>query len=916
MKLRKDKGLYNKRYYQLIGIIVILMAALAVRLFIVTVIQHDKWNNEALEQNTKTIFTSAPRGNIYDRNGQIIATNKQVFTVTFNSSALKTEEINASCLKAINLLIERGEKITDKFPVIISDDGKTFSYTYKEEIEKWLSEEGFESGITASQAFKRLRTKYNVDSSLDRYEAMEVLQTKHNLNVPIKVKDMTYTYDNELKEFLARFGFSEKEIDKGITAKNCFAKLRKNYKVDAGLSDLEARKIFIIRNEIAKNGFTRYNPVTVAKNVSAETIAYVEESSIPGVAIASETERYYPNGATACHVLGYMGSISDTETAYYVDKLEYNSTDLIGKDGIESALEEKLHGTAGETKIRVNSAGEYVDTVSETAAKKGQDVYLTMDLDLQKVAEASLKEAIDDISACQSGAVVAIDVETGDVLAMASYPTYDPNIFANGISTEAWKSVQAANPRDSLSPAPLYNNATKTSVAPGSTFKPITAITALECGLDPNMSIYDGLKIDYGGHVWGCSNYNNGYGSHGNETLEWGIGNSCNYYFYCIATGKNWNTGASLGYSQEINVDKILSVAKQFGLGQKTGIEIPESVAPLASAENKMNSYRIGLWNALYSGAHTYWPADIADDYSKLTEEINTVTNWIYDNPSYGKIIDMLGEKTSIKKDQIEAVASVVKFDYFSQAQWTLGDLFNISIGQGDNAYTPLQMANYIATIGNNGVKNQVNLVAGVEDEGTTKKAASTQIQLKADTIPEVIKGMKRVCTSGTLSGVYRGYPISVAGKTGTAENQGIVQPADEVEYVKEHLGSFNSAAGTSVSWEEVEATMKAMMEDEPERYPTDDDTVDAALIKASKYKVTTAMINKYKGTYDYYSWTVAMAPADNPKIAVAVMLIQGGMSSNAAPVTKAVISQYLDAYGTNAKNVKTTDQIGTNVIQ
>lgn len=915
MKLRKDKGIYNKRYYQLVGMIAILMAVLAVRLFIVTVIQHDEWSSKAEAQNTKSIFTTAPRGNIYDRNGQVLATNKQVFTVAFNSSSLKTEDINNSCLTTINLLLSHGEKISDKFPITISEDG-TYSYTYKQEIDKWLVEEGFEAGTSASQAFKMLRTKYGIDPSINRYEALEALQTKHNLNVPISVKSMTYTYDTELKEFLTRFGFSEKEIDKGISAQKAFSELRKTYKIDSKLSDADARKIFIIRNEIIKNGFTRYNPVTVAKDVSAKTIAYIEEASIPGVSIESETERYYPNGAVASHVLGYMGSISDTETGHYVDKLKYNVSDLIGKDGIEASFEEKLHGTPGETKIRVNSSGEYVETVSKTDAKKGKDVYLTLDLDLQKVAESSMKKAIDKIPACESGAVVAIDVETGNVLAMASYPNYDPNIFAKGISTEAWESVQAKNPRDALSPAPLYNNATKTSVAPGSTFKPITAITALECGLNPDLSIYDGLKIDYGGHVWACSNYNDGYGSHGNETLEWGLGNSCNFYFYCIATGKNWNNGASLGYSEDIGVDKILNMAQKFGLGQKTGIEIPENVTPLASSERKMKSYRSGVWNALYANAHTYWPAEVADNYDELKEQLDIISDWIYENPSYDNIIKKLGKETKVEKSQIEAVASMVKFDYFIQAQWTLGDLLNISIGQGDNAYTPLQMANYIATIGNKGVKNQVSIVGGVEDEGTTQKAASTKIQLKEDTIPEVIKGMKRVCKSGTLAGTYKGFPIEVAGKTGTAENQGILQPADELEYIREHLGDFNSAAGTSVSWEEIEFNMNAMMEESPERYPTDDDTVDAALIKASGYKITMSMINKYKGSYDYYSWTVALAPANNPKIAVVAMLIQGGKSFNAAPITKDVIAQYLDAYGENPKNNKTTDQTGINAVQ
>ena len=122
-------------------------------------------------------------------------------------------------------------------------------------------------------------------------------------------------------------------------------------------------------------------------------------------------------------------------------------------------------------------------------------------------------------SKCGSGAVVALDVETGDVLAMASYPDYNPNIFAEGISTKAWESVQSSNPRDSLAPTPLYNNATRTSVQPGSTFKPITAVAALKAGLNPDRMIYDKGYVKLGDRVFGCSVWNSYRGSHGYENL-------------------------------------------------------------------------------------------------------------------------------------------------------------------------------------------------------------------------------------------------------------------------------------------------------------------------------------------------------------------------------------------------------------
>ena len=380
------------------------------------------------------------------------------------------------------------------------------------------------------------------------------------------------------------------------------------------------------------------------------------------------------------------------------------------------------------------------------------------------------------------------------------------------------------------------------------------------------------------------------------------------------SSGKDWSNGASLGYS--IKVDDILNTAKMFGLGDETGIEIGESTRPLASAETKLEGYEAGVENYLYNNAYRFFPAKVVDDYPRLKKNLETISSWTKENPDYDQVMERLRKETDVKKDQIENVAARVKFDYFILAEWTTGDQFNLSIGQGDNAYTPLQMANYVATLGNNGIRNQVSVVAGIEGEGSKQKKKGVKLNLKDGTLYEVIKGMKRVCSSGTLSGVFGGFPVEVAGKTGTAEYQAIKQPADEVKYVKDRLGTLNATAGTSVTWAKVKKTMEKMMEKEPERYPTEDKTIDDAVIKASGYKITQGMIDNGKGGYDYNAWTIAMAPADDPKIAVAVLLIQGGYSSNAAPVAKDVIADYLNVYGDKKVKTTKTDIDGTNKVQ
>ena len=199
-------------------------------------------------------------------------------------------------------------------------------------------------------------------------------------------------------------------------------------------------------------------------------------------------------------------------------------------------------------------------------------------------------------------------------------------------------------------------------------------------------------------------------------------------------------------------------------------------------------------------------------------------------------------------------------------------------------------MARYIATLGNEGVRNQVSVVKGIENSGTTKKEDSYEIDVDKDDLKTVIEGMKLVVKRGTLAYTFSGFPIEAAGKTGTAQRDGYINPKNEVKYVKNHLSSI----APNISWSKVKKEMKKLMKKDPVTYPTENDAVDQALINVSDRKVSQSDINAYKDTYDNFAWTVAMAPADNPKIAVVALLVQGGYSSNAAPIARDVIGKYL----------------------
>ncbi len=907
MNRRKIKS----RYYQIIALIVFLMLALCIRLFVLMINENDRWSRAATAQNTKEVVSPAPRGEILDRYGRVLAGNKQVFTVQFNVSGLETDQINNTCYRLVKLFEQNGDSYADNFPIKLSKNGSCY-YSYNREKKNYLKTLELPEDASPEDVLAKLRSEYDISEELDRYEAIDYLRTNCSVWPPIQPRSMTFTFDAKRKAFLSKYG-----LDTELGAREAFEKLKSNYSLDRFrgddgelISDKMCRKIFRLREEIKNIGYNKYRSSTVAKGVSDKTVAYIEEMGrkLPGAEVSSETARVYPAGTTAAHILGYMGSISDSQYEEYVNQKGYSADDLIGKDGLEASMEEYLHGKDGVKTILVNSFGEYMETMSVREQEAGRDVYTTIDLELQKNCERTLKKVIECVasgktfksrygnikpekfSKCKSGAVVALDVKTGEVLAMASYPTYDPAIFAEGISTKAWESVQAENPRDSLSPIPLFNNATRASVQPGSTFKPVTAIAALKCGLDPNRAITDRGHIDLGGTSFGCSAWNTYRGTHGVQTLTTGIQNSCNYYFACIATGKDWGSGAYLGYKERISIEKIMEAAAEFGLGEKTGVELYETITPLASKEGRLETVKNMLYYHLITNSRSYWPSSVFKDEAKLKEEVSLIVSWTEENPPRDALISRLKKETSVRSAKTDSLADLCKYSFFGLTEWGVGDSFNISIGQGDNAYTPLQMARYIAALGNKGIRRSVSVIKGTEGGEYVKTVEKHKIKADKKDIETVLLGMRKVVQSGTLSGTFRNFPIAVCGKTGTAEKDGRINPKNEVKYIMNNLSRITS----KVRWKQVEKKMRELMKEDPKKYPTENDAVDTALIEASGNTLRQSSIDRFKPKYDNFAWTVTLAPYDNPKIAVVTLLVQGGISSNAAIVNREITGAYL----------------------
>ena len=893
---------------QVLAVLTVLAAVLVIRLFTLTTVQHDKWAEISENISTRSVYVTAPRGEIYDRYGRLLAGNKQSFSIRMTGSGMSDEELNAQIEAVLAILDKNGDTYVDEFPIVI-DDGK-FRFTYQENIEKWLKSMGFSKDLTAEEAFNSLRSLYNIDPGLDRYAAQQILQNTYNQYPPISVSDMEYTQNKEKRNFIQRY-FGNDEEYLNMTAKEVFMALREDMGIDESLTNKQARRIMVVRNAIASTGYSQYMPVVVAKNVSEETVMLIEEMNeeLPVVEVISETTRYYPNKDTAAHILGYVGRITEEE-ASASDGYQLDAT--VGKQGIEASMEPYLKGVNGEKLVQVNARGELVQTLSETDVKKGQDIYLTIDLDLQKAAERGLSRTVKAIQTggtvkskygdttvtraspnAQSGAVVCIDVRTHEILALASYPDYDPNLFTDGISQENWEKLQSVNMRDPLAASPLYNLATMMAVQPGSTFKPVTATAALQQGLDPDLWLIDAGVIPMQGHNFACVMWNYNGGNHGSLNLARALEVSCNYYFYDIATGKDWATGASLGY--DIDYTDITHYAEAYGLGRPTGIEITEAVSPVPSEENRLEILKTNLSYELYAGAENYFTEKIYKNPEALEDSIETMKSWLgRDDLGWNELYEELLPSVGVRDKMRQEVGTMILYNYYPQVKWSVGDTFNICIGQGENAYTPVQMANYIATLGNGGYYNKVTLIKSIEDQDVRTHGRGKMIDIDDPKyIDDIMAGMKLVGSGeeSNVSSIFASLPVKVAAKTGTAERAGKINPPSEVDYIKEHLSYW--LPGTS--WKEVEKEMDRLMLAYPQTYSSRDTAVRRAVINLSGGRITGGQLDVFKSDYENFAWIVTLAPADDPQIAVVAMVPQGSTASNTAPIVKEVIGAWCE---------------------
>ena len=480
----------------------------------------------------------------------------------------------------------------------------------------------------------KAETKDLNQSILNMIQTLEKYNCEYADSLPITVEPYEFTIsDDRLKKWK-----EENNFDENITAEEAFNKLKDRYEIEFE-NVQDERKVMTIRYEISTNGYSSTKSVQISENIPTEAVAEFSESSekYGGINIVVKPIREYTSGNLASHILGYADQIRSEE--YEQRKDTYGMNDIIGRTGIEYVFEEYLKGKNGTKQIDMAVDGTTTAEYIAEEAVKGADVVLTIDAKLQKVTEDALKANIEKIASggfgerydTNAGACVVMDVRNGEILAMASYPDYNPADFVGGISTENWNNYTNNEAK------PLVNKAIQNSYSPGSTFKMITAIAGLETGTITTSTRINDTGVyrkyrDYQPKCWYYSDYGSG---HGWLDVSGAIEKSCNYFFYQTA--------------DNMGIDSLVKFAKYFGLGTKTGVELQgETAGQLASKETKQK---------LHPNDPTWYPADSLqaaigqndNEFSPLqmAKYISMLSNG-------GKAIDVSVVKTIRKADGTE----------------------------------------------------------------------------------------------------------------------------------------------------------------------------------------------------------------------------------------------------------------------
>ncbi|WP_422444563.1 penicillin-binding protein 2 [Thermoanaerobacterium sp. DL9XJH110] len=621
----------EKRLQVFTAVVVCVFIFLTTGLSMLQIVKGDEYEKLAQENRIRLIPITAPRGTFKDRFGRDLVNSRPSFTVSYMNVNSKKEEQE-----------EVFKILSDILKIQPYTDVSNERYTIDENRKIYLNQVPVVDG--------------NGDGRLDSGDVRIVEESTGRKVVPLKVD------------------FSSGEIE---------------FDLKPGTVVLASYRYDTFKNKIRDQGYKKYMPVRLKTDVDFQTIARIEERRLPGVVIEVEPIRNYIYGNIGSHIYGYVGEINREELNALKDK-GYRPGDLIGKMGLEKVLEPYLKGKDGGQQVEVTATGKPIKVLGTQEPVPGATVNLTIDARIQQVAENALREQMLKLQTdrhkpfpnAKRGAVVALNVKTGEILAMVSLPDFDPNMFARGITQKEWNEL-SRNPLK-----PMVNLAVAGTYPPGSVFKMVTATAALEKKVTTEKEyIYDP------GVYWTIAPKKDWKpGGHGTVNIVKALAESCNIFFY--------EMGRRLG------IDNIEKYARMYGLGNLTGIELPgEKAGTVASRKYKA---------AVFKRA----------------------------------------------EDKI----------------WYPAETLDAAIGQGYHSFTPLQIADYVAAIANEGYWMKPHLIKSIVDASgkvilEKKPEVGGTVDVSKKTFEIIKKGMRQVVLpGGTAYSVFSDFPIPVAGKTGTAQ--------------------------------------------------------------------------------------------------------------------------------------------------
>lgn len=564
---------FNIRTLIISILLALLLIGFVMVLYNLQIVKGDEYRAASTVKIANTVTVEAARGEILDRYGRSLVGNRATYEITLNSSLMGAEaERNANLMELITICRENGLEWTDTLPI-----SKNAPFTYTDE-----------NALLYTNSEGKVKFSY-LGSLLNA--------------LPLGDKILPNRWDSD--DLAA--ASSVADLGEGPTAEEVIDGLRQYFLIDESLSDTDARALIGVLYELnLRSQNVKQTEYIFAQDVDIDVISAVKERNLTGVNISATTVRQY-NTTSAAHLLGRVGSIQSANWETYKAK-GYNMNDKVGIDGMEAAFEDYLRGKSGTLIQEMNTSGKVVseswmvddETGEAMEPEPGNHVMTTLDLRLQEKVEEVLANTIESLADTkEKGAIIVQSVNDGGILAMASYPTYDLSTVYS--STEAYQAA-LNDPRK-----PFVNRATSEIYYPGSTFKPLVAIAALEEGLvTPTEEIQDtgALQLPeeehypYGDYHPQCWIYRQYRGTHGWENMADALRDSCNIYFYTL--------GHRLG------IDKIDEYAATFGLGQKTGLELSEAEGYVAGPETSAM-----LGQEWYGG--NLLSAAIGQDNTKIT---------------------------------------------------------------------------------------------------------------------------------------------------------------------------------------------------------------------------------------------------------------------------------------------------------